>query len=396
MSKKPFAIIGCIVFFYSCTKPAIEDLPDPSIPSSNSPGLLSIPLQKINFTENNSTIVFGDSWADYSFCTNNFIKKFSDTSGQITSNKASIGLGSANMIAKAFETMDTIHNSSNIITLSGFNDVRLAGATTELLNFQKNAFRMLLVNQFLDTWKPAGAPDRKGGDITSLNQPLSIHFKSYYSTSGKKAVYAASTSGVFLEYNFTGTHVGVSFVGQDTTAIASYENPQGRWRVLIDGVVIDTPAPYQQTYGHMPGYMAMQKIFPYIKIYGGLSDGHHVLRLEPVGSGNKFVDFIFTLRDPSLVSPVAIMKIPYMTEAGYTIDPFANRASDAAIDRVNDAINDVRNEFISIDAAYSKKIKLINTSDYFDRNADYMPDLIHPSANGQENLFKALKKNISY
>ena len=393
MSKKLFAFIGCIACLYSCTKPVIENLPDPSTPST--PGLLSIPFQKINFKENKTTIVFGDSWADYSFCTNNFIKKFTDTSGQLITNKAAIGLGSANMVAKAFETMDTIHNSSNIITLSGFNDVRLAGATTEQLNFQKNAFRALLVNQFIDTWKPAGAADRKGGDFASLDRSLSIHFKSYYST-GKKAVYTASANGVFLEYDFTGTNIGVSFVGQDTTAIDSYEDPQGRWRVLIDGVVIDIPDIYQQTYGHMPGYMATQKIFPYIKIYSGLSDGNHVLRLEPIGSGNKFVDFIFTLRDPSLVSPVVIMKVPYMTEAGYTIDPFANHASDAAIDRVNDAINGVRNEFISIDPAYSKKIKLINTSDFFDRSADYLPDLVHPNSNGQENLFKALKKHISF
>ncbi len=395
MSRNLFAFIGCIACLYSCTKPVLEDLPDPSPPSANNPGLLSIPIQKIDFKENRTTIVFGDSWADYDFCTDNFIKKFTDTSGQIITNNAAIGLGSANMVAKAFATMDTTHNRSNIITLSGFNDIRFAGATTELLNFQKNAFRALLVNQFIDTWKPGGAADRKGGPITSLNQSLGIHFKSHYSA-GKKAAYTASTNGVFLEYDFTGTHVGVSFVGQDTTALESYENPFGKWRVLIDGVVVDTPESYQQAYGHMPGYMAIQKTFPHIKIYAGLSDGNHVLRLEPVGSGNKFVDFIFTLRDPSLVSPVVIMKVPYMTEAGYSINPFANRASDAAIDRVNDAINDVRNEFISIDPAYSKKIKLINTSDYFDRNADYMPDLVHPSANGQENLFKALKKNISY
>lgn len=395
MSKKLFAIIGCIACLYSCTKPAIEDLHDPSTPSGNTPGLLSIPVQKINFKENNATIVFGDSWADYSFCTNNFIKKFTDTSGQIITNNAAIGLGSANMVAKAFETMDTIHNSSNIITLSGFNDVRFAGATIEHLNFQKNAYRTLLVNQFVDKWKPAGAADRISGGFTSLDQYLGIHFKSYYSTR-RKAAYTSSSNGAFLEYDFKGTNIGVSFVGQDTTALESYEDPHGRWRVLIDGVVIDTPDIYQQTYGHMPGYMASQKIFPYIKIYSGLTDGNHVLRLEPIGRGNKFVDFIFTLRDPSLVSPVVIMKVPYMTAAGYTIDPFANRATDAAIDLVNGAINDVRNEFISINPGYSKKIKLINTSDYFERNADYLPDLVHPSANGQENLFKALKKNISY
>ena len=185
-------------------------------------------------------------------------------------------------------------------------------------------------------------------------------------------------------------------MGQDTTAIESYEDTHGRWMVLIDGVFIDTPAIHQQTYGHMPGYMAIQKTFPFIRIYSGLFGGNHVLRLEPIEDGNKFVDFVFTLRDPSLVNPVAIMKIPYMTEAGYTIDPYANHASDAAIDRVNEAINDVRNEFILIDPGYSKKIKLINTSEYFDRSADYLPDLIHPNTNGQGNLFNALKKNIKY
>ena len=352
-------------------------------------------VSKIDFTKTNSTIVFGDSWTDYSFNSNNFIKMFGDTSGQVIFNKAAIGLGAANMVARSFEITGATHNKTNIITLCGFNDVRFAGATRELLNFQKNAYRALLVNQFIEQWKPGGAADRTGGTITSLDQTLDIHFKSFYSA-GRKAAYTSSLNSVFLEYDFTGTNVGISLVGQDTTALERYEYPHGRWRVLIDGVVIDTPAIHQQTYGHMPGYMAIQKTFPYIRIYSGLTDGNHVLRLEPIEGGNKFVDFIFTLRDPLLVSPVAIMKIPYMTEAGYTIDPYANHASDAAIDRVNDAINEVRNEFISIDPRYSKKIKLINTSEYFDRSADYLPDLIHPNQNGQGNLFNALKKSINY
>jgi len=53
-------------------------------------------------------------------------------------------------------------------------------------------------------------------------------------------------------------------------------------------------------------------------------------------------------------------------------------------------------EFISINAGYSKKIKVINTADYFDKNTDYLPDLIHPNALGQINLCTALKKHISY
>ena len=395
MGKHVLALVVTTAVYYSCTKPLKVIPPAATMP----PGIFLVfpPAfsSKIDFTNNNSTIVFGDSWTDYSFNANNYIKMFGDSSGQTIFNKGAIGLGAANMVAKSFETIGTTNNKTNIITLCGFNDVRFAGATMELLNFQKNAYRALLVNQFIDKWKPAGAPDRTGGTITSLDQPLGIHFKSFYST-GRKAAYTSSMNGVYLEYDFTGTNVGVSFVGQDTTAMEPYEDPHGRWRVLIDGVVIDTPAIHQQTYGHMPGYMAIQKIFPFIRIYSGLPGGNHVLRLEPIEHRNKFVDFVFTLRAPSLVSPVAIMKIPYMTEAGYTIDPYANHASDAAIDRVNDAINDVRNEFISIDPGYSRKIKLINTTDYFDRNTDYLPDLIHPDAKGQVNLFKALKQNISY
>ncbi len=394
MNRHILALVVNIAVFYSCTK-SLKVIPPASTISADNILVFPLPFSKIDFTNNNTTIVFGDSWTDYNFNANNFIKMFGDSSGQIIFNKASIGLGAANMVAKSFETIGTIHNKTNIITLCGFNDVRFAGATIELLNFEKNAYRALLVNQFIDKWKPAGAADRTGGSFTSLDQRLDIHFKSFYST-GRKAAYTSSLNGVFLEYDFTGTNVGVSFVGQDTTAIGSYEQPHGRWRVLIDGVVIDTPAIHQQTYGHTPGYMAIQKTFPFIRIYSGLTNGNHVLRLEPIEAGNKFVDFVFTLRDPSLVSPVAIMKIPYMTEAGYTIDPYTNHASDAAIDRVNDAINDVRNEFISIDPGYSKKIMVINTYDYFDRYTDYLPDLIHPNAKGQENLFKALNKNIKY
>jgi len=395
MCKKLFILICSLAAFYGCKKQSIEPPPVSKVPPGNGLNLLSIPFQKVDFTNSDTTIVFGDSWADKVFDANNFIKIFADTSRQVVLNTAAIGLGSGNMVAKAFETMSIVHNNKNVITLCGFNDVRLAGATTESLNFQKNAYRVLLVNQFIDTWRPAGAANRTGGIFTSFDRALSAHFKSYYST-GAKAAYTSSVNGVFLEYDFTGTNVGVSFVGQDTTAIESYERPLGRWRVLIDGVVVDTPAIHQQTQGHIPGYMASQTIFPYIRIYSGLAAGNHVLRLEPVENGNKFVDFIFTLRGPSLVSPVTIMKVPYMTQTGYIIDPIADKASDAAIDLVNEAISDVRDEFKSIDPGYSKKIKLINTSEYFDRNTDYQPDLIHPNTSGKMNLFKALKTHINY
>ena len=390
-----FVFICCIAVFYSCTKSIEEAHPATILQAENISVRPPVAAQKIDFTKSNATIVFGDSWTDYNFSANNYMKMFADTSEQIIFNEAAIGLGSANMVARAFEKMAPIHNNTNIITLCGFNDVRFTGATTELINFQRNAFTALLVNQFIDTWKPAGAADRTGGTFISFDQSLGSHFKSYYST-GRKAAYTSLTDGVYLEYNFTGNNVGVSFVGQDTTAIESYDYPHGRWRVLIDGIVIDTPAIHQQAQGHIPGYMTSQTLFPFIKIYPGLSNGNHVLRLEPIESGRKFLDFVFTLRDPSLVSPVVIMKVPYMTEAGYSIDPFANKANDTAIDLVNEAITSVRDEFISIDPGYSKKIKLIRTSDYFDRNTDYLPDLIHPNLSGKMNLFKALQTNIAY
>ena len=121
-----------------------------------------------------------------------------------------------------------------------------------------------------------------------------------------------------------------------------------------------------------------------------------MLRLEPIEAGVKFIDFVFTLRSPALVSPVTIMKVPYMTQQGYTIDPFANMASDQAIDVVNKAITEVKNEFVMVNPGFAKKIKLISTCDYFNRNTDYMPDLIHPNANGRESLFDALKQHIAY
>lgn len=52
--------------------------------------------------------------------------------------------------------------------------------------------------------------------------------------------------------------------------------------------------------------------------------------------------------------------------------------------------------FTSIDPRYSKKIKLINTSEYFNRDTDYLPDLIHPNQSGKMDLFKALHSNIIY
>ena len=393
---KVFVLIFFLAGCYGCKKPLAETPGPPATPPENRGGLLDIWAQKIDFTNCDTTIVFGDSWSDYRLTSNNYIKMFADSSAQRIINTAAIGLGSANMIAKAFEKMDPVHNNTNIIALCGFNDVRFRGATHELINFQKNAYRTLLVNQFIDTWRPAGQPNRTGGTFISFDYKLSPHFKSYYSEN-KKAVYTSSVNDVFLEYDFKGTHIGVSFIGQDTTATGLYHVPHGRWRVLIDGVVVDTPAIHQQAQGHILPSMAPQAIFPYIRIYSGLPDGNHVLRLEPIGSGLKFVDFIFTLRDAAGVSPVTILKVPYMTNQGYSMQaPNFNKANDAAIDNVNKAINEVRNEFISIDARYAKKIKLINTCDYFDRTKDYLPDLIHPNTTGKLNLFRALKANIVY
>jgi len=395
MNKSLFALGFILLVGYGCSRP-VKDMPTPPlVPSQSISPRPPVTLQKIDFTKNDTTIVFGDSWSDYGFEANNFIKLFGDTSSQVIINKALIGLGSAHMVAEAFKCLNATQNNRNIITLCGFNDVRFTGATNEMLNFQKNAYRALLVNQFIDTWRPGGNPDRFGGSFISFDQLLTNHFKSSYS-SGRKAAYTSIASGAYLEYDFTGTNIGVSFVGQDTTALEYYEPPHGKWRVLIDGVVIDTPNIHQQTTGHMPGYMASQKIFPYIRIYSGLSNGPHVLRLETIGEGIKFVDFVFTLRDPSLVNPVVIMKVPYMTEAGYKVDPWANKASDAAIDKVNNAIAEVRSEFGMIDPGYTKKIKLINTIDYFKRETDYRPDLIHPNVLGQLNLMHALKENIIY
>ena len=387
-------LVVAVVMAGGCQKSG-DDIFQPTISANNISRTPSSFIQKLDFTNSNSTIVFGDSWSDSSFRPNSFIKIFSDSSGQHIINTAKNGLGCANMVAKAFAVMDPAHNDANIITLCGFNDVRYAGPKPEVLNFVKNAYRMLLANQFTDTWRPAGSADRKAGTINSLDHSLGIHFKSSYSTD-KKAVYTTAASGTYLEYDFTGSNVGISFVGQDTTAIMSYEKPIGRWRVLIDGVVIDTPSVYQQTYGHMPSSMASQIIFPCPKIYTGLSDSHHVLRIEAVGTGSKYVDCIFTLKDPSFVMPVAIMKVPYMTVQGYTIQWFASKANDAAIDKVNAAINEVANEFITINAGYSKKIKVINTTDYFNRDTDYSSDLIHPNALGYMHLFKALKSHIDY
>lgn len=395
MSKKLFAFVFVLVVFCSCSKRLKDTQPPPLISSENISMRPPATFQKIDFTKNDTTIVFGDSWTDYGFEPNNYIKLFADTSSQVVINKALIGLGSAHMVAEAFRSFEPRQNNVNIVTLTGFNDIRFTGATEEMLNFQKNAYRALLVNQFINTWRPAGEPDRFGGSFISFDQYLGQHFKSSYSN-GRKAAYTSSTNGVYLEYEFTGTNVGVSFVGQDTTAMEWYERPMGRWRVLIDGILVDIPNSYQQTTGHMPGYMASQKYFPHIRMYSGLSSGPHVLRLEPVGDGNKFLDFIFTLRDPSSVNPVVIMKVPYMTEAGYKIDANANQGSDAAIDQVNNAIAEVRNEFGMIDPNYTKKIKLINTVDFFKRETDYRPDLIHPNVSGQFNLLNSLKANIAY
>lgn len=394
MSKTLFALSIILGVFNSCTKPIEDTEPPLASPENISPRPPSS-IQKVDFTKNDTTIVFGDSWSDYRFESNNYVKLFSDTSSQVIINKAAIGVGSAYMVAEAFKSIDGNRNKANIITLCGFNDVRFTGATHEMINFQKNAYRALLVNQFMETWRPCGDPDRFGGTFISFDQYLGSHFKSSYST-GHKAAYTSIANGNYLEFDFSGTNVGVSLMGQDTSVLASYERPLGRWRVLIDGIAVDTPQIYQQTTGNVPSYLAWQRVFPVIRMYSGLSDQSHVLRLEPIGEGQRFADFVFTLQDPAQVSPVVIMKIPYMTEAGYLADPNANQASDAAIDKVNSAIAEVRNELGLINPGYTKKIKLINTVDYFKRETDYRPDLIHPNALGQLNLLNGLKANIIY
>src|SRR5262245_6578042 len=134
---KYFHILFCFSFFFcSCTKHMEKEAGSANLSAENI--AIKPSFQKIDFTNSKDLLVFGDSWSDYDFYTNNFIRMFTDSSKLHTTNTASIGLGSANMVAQAFLKMDSTHNNTNVITLSGFNDIRFAGATTEELNFQRN------------------------------------------------------------------------------------------------------------------------------------------------------------------------------------------------------------------------------------------------------------------
>lgn len=351
--------------------------------------------RQVSFDNYYLTQVFGDSRTDSAFTANgvsyNWIEMLKDSTGIKTWNNALQGNGVSLLVQKLFDNADTARSDEPIIVLTGFNNARYLGYTDRLMNKYKNSFRAVLVNNFLDTMEYAGNLTT-AGLWSSLTHSMGVHSKSYYSSGGVRkgayTTYTYSVNGSQLTWNFSGTNVVVGAIGQDTTNKQSYEAVLGRWQVLIDDVVVDTIRPYEQTEGLRPNYEADQIYYTYIKIYSGLTNTSHTLKLRPMDvSVPKYMDFVGTLRSPSLVPPVVFLKETYQTASGYLADASFDQGNNAYIDSVNSAIYSAMQDLAAVDTAYWSKMTLLPTMSYFDTSSHYGADQIHWNASGNTAIY---------
>lgn len=356
------------------------------------------PLQQLDYSGYTITNVYGNSWTDSTFVANgvsyNWIEMIKDSTGMLTRNKAVAGQGLSLMIKEVYDKMDTARSPDPVIVLVGFNNIRYTGATPEQIAKFKHGFRALLVNQFTDTMEYGGNLTF-GGLWNSHNFDMGVHSKSRYATGGAKGSYTTYTfadNGSYREWSFTGSAYAIAFQGQDT----AFNSPHGRTVHKLDAATVDTLVPYQQTEGVAPGYESPQDTYTAVRIYS-TTPGSHTLRLEPLDASKaKFYDYVCTLRDPSLVAPVAILMLPYQTASGYLADPNFDLGSDAGMDAANNAIQEVIQEFITINPGYRNKIMLLPTNSWFNKNIHYGADEIHPTAIGYEQIYKMVRHFIIF
>lgn len=361
----------------------------------------------VSFTGHSDTMYnFGDSRTDPAFTVSgvsyNYIERVADSLGIKSANHGASGQGVSWMVQKLYDHADSARSNNPFTVWVGYNNVRYIGYSDRLMNKFRNSFKAVLVNQFCDTMVYGGTMT-SAGLWNNLSHSIGVHLKSYYASGGAKkgayTTYTYAANGSQLSWSFNGTAVVVGAVGQDTTNKQSYEAILGRWQVLIDDVVRDTILPYEQTEGLRPNYEADQIYFTLIKIYPGLSAGAHTIKLRPIDAGKPhFIDWVGTLRAPSLVPPVVFMREMYQSAAGYVADPTFDAGTNAYIDSCSEAMYDAMEEVAAVDTSYWQKMTLINPNSVIDTNGTVMftPDLIHLNNPGNDSVARFFRRWVSF
>lgn len=363
--------------------------------------------RQVSFTGYSDTMyAFGDSRTDPAFTVSgvsyNYIERVADSLGIKSANHGASGQGVSWMVQKLYDHADSARSNNPFTVWAGYNNVRYIGYSDRLMNKFRNSFKAVLVNQFCDTMVYGGTMT-SAGLWNNLSHSIGVHLKSYYASGGAKkgayTTYTYAANGSQLSWSFTGTAVVVGAVGQDTTNKQSYEAVLGRWQVLIDDVVRDTILPYEQTEGLRPNYEADQIYFTLIKIYPGLSAGAHTIKLRPIDAGKPhFIDWVGTLRAPSLVPPVVFMREMYQSSAGYLADPTFDAGTNAYIDSCSEAMYDAMQEVAAVDTAYWQKMTLINPNSVIDTNGTthFVSDLIHLNNVGNDSVARYVRRWVSF
>lgn len=351
-------------------------------------------LDQVSLVGFDTIVAFGDSYTAGSVCSPQYthdsiyVNRIKATTGKQLVNFALNGQSYIYAIQNLFGACDTTDSNNPFISLVGFNSVRYTGATAKQQEKCRQFYRMLLINQFLDTWIPAGKATTSG-NWASVDYDLGTSSKSHYTAGGNRGAYTAysfAVGGSYMEWTFSGTNVVVGYRSEDTM----FTSPPhlGRFQVKIDGNVVDTLVPWEKTEGTIPGFEAPQTNFIASEVYAGLSGGSHTIRLESMDQGNAhFVDFFGTLKDPATVAPVIIYEIPYMTTSGYTIDASFDQANDGAMDAMNNVMYDELGLWENV-YGYASKIAKVATKIWLNLITDINADQIHPECDlGHRHLY---------
>lgn len=305
---------------------------------------------------------------------NSYIELFSGLYSFTNTNRAVSGRG-------VWESI-RLHNANinpedNIFTsvMAGFNDVRRGGNDSKTFTKISNAYRGIIVNQFLDRFL----------DVNNISSDLVVSgtWTTFNSASvgGKSFGKFSQVSGNYMEYTFKDTNVVLAMIGGD-----GVNEVHGSFDVSIDGGAATSYTLNNQTDGISDGVNNNERS-PFILYFSGLEDKEHTIRVTHTDTNNLPIDYFGHLKKPKFCTPLVILEAPKMNAAGYATPP-AN-ANDAIIDELNVLINSVASEFSSDYPIYISK-----TNNFYDVTTGLSGDNIHPNDIGYRQIYNSLYDSL--
>lgn len=341
----------------------------------------------VDITKLTELFAFGDDFmlaANITPSSDAYINRFATTYNKKLNLFAETGRGVWNMISKAHEKLP--QTNSNVLTLAmaGLNDILLNGSNPKTLEKIRQAYRSLIINQFLKTAIPVS-------DAAVIKSSPTWKDTYNFSAVGGKAEYLGgkglhtSFQKESLYWNFTGSNVVIGYTGSDGGAMRK----QGSFYVSVDGM--DKGYHFQNNIwdgvsdGSYDNTVGPASIF-----ISGLSSGTHTLAILTQEDEFTAFDYVGTLNYPDKCSPVLISEIPFMTAAGYSENPPYNKATEADIIKANAVIEDVVREFTIL----GYPVGIIPINKFIELPADIDTDKVHWNTNGHQHVFNALQSII--